>query len=101
MTKGLVNREFETTTMRPMVNDKDEIVDKYLPRKCAATSRILGPNDRGSIQITIPQLDENGVVIPESNMYSFSLSGYIREKGRSDYEIEKLLASKNIMPLNF
>ena len=96
MTKGLVNREFETTNMKPMMNDKNEIADKYLPRKCSATSKILGPKDHGSVQITIPQIDENGVVIPESNMFTFALSGYIREKGRSDYEIEKLLFAKSV-----
>ena len=94
----LVNKEFEMGTMKPLKNDEGKVVDKYIPRKCAATSKIIGPKDHASVQIFIPEVDENGRVKFDSG-FKFAISGYIREKSRSDYEIEKLLKSKGVYPL--
>ena len=95
----IVNREFDMGTMRPLKNEEGKVVDKYIPRKCAATSKIIGPKDHSSVQLFVPDVDESGRVKFDSG-FRFAISGYIREKGRSDNEIEKLLRSKNIYPLN-
>ena len=94
----LVNREFDMGVMKPTKNEEGKVVDKYIPRKCAATSKILGPKDHASVQIFVPDVDEDGRVKFDSG-FKFAISGYIREKARSDYEIEKLLRSKEIFPL--
>lgn len=94
----LVNREFSMGTMRPFKNEEGKVVDKYIPRKCAATSKVLGPKDHASVQIFVPDVDENGRVKFDSGS-KFAISGYIREKARSDYEIEKLLRSKELFPI--
>lgn len=66
-------------------------MDKYIPRKCSATSRIIGPKDYASVQIFIPDLNENGTIKRESKGFKLAICGFVRDKGRSDYEIEKLL----------
>ena len=78
--------------MQPIMNQNKEIVEKYLPRKCSATSKIIGPKDHSSVQIFIPDVDAQGRVITERGT-NVVLSGYIREKGRGDIELEKILKS--------
>lgn len=95
---NLVNREFELGAMKPLKNTDGKVVEKYLPRKCAITSKILGPKDFASVQIFVPDVDENGLIVKDSG-FKFAVSGFIRSKGRSDFEIEKLLRSKGIYPL--
>ena len=83
--------------MQPLKNHLGNVVEKYIPRKCSATSRLIGPKDHAAIQLLIPEVDENGRV----NIYKgfkLAMSGFIRDKGRSDYEIEKLLWSKDLYP---
>ena len=99
MNTHLVNREYEGRNMEPMFNDKREIIDKYIPRKCAATSKLIGPKEHSAIQISIPDVDENGRVIQGSSLFSFAMGGFVREKGRTDLEITKLLKSKGLYPL--
>lgn len=94
----LVNREFELGAMRPFKNTDGKVVEKYLPRKCAITSKILGPKDYASVQIFVPDVDETGRVKFDSG-FKFAVSGFIRTKGRSDFEIEKLLKSKHAYPV--
>lgn len=60
---NLVNKEFSMGKMKPLRNDQNVIVDKYIPRKCGATSRIIGPQDYASVQIYVPEVDENGRVV--------------------------------------
>ncbi len=95
---NLVNREFELGSMRPLKNTDDKVVEKYLPRKCAITSKILGPKDNASVQLFVPDVDENGRVKFDTG-FKFAVSGFIRAKGRSDFEIEKLLRSKTQYPV--
>ena len=94
---NLVNREFEMGTMKPLKNNQGEIVEKYIPRKCGATSKVIGPKDHASVQIFVPDLDENGRVIMNQG-YKVAISGFIRDKGRSDLEIEKLLRANGYYP---
>ena len=95
---NLVNREFDLGTMKPLRNNEGKVVDKYIPRKCAITSKVLGPKDFASVQIFVPDVDESGRVRLDSG-FKFAISGFIRDKGRADYEIEKLLRGKNVYPL--
>jgi hypothetical protein len=39
-----------------MLNDDKEMVDLYIPRKCAATNRILHAKDKSSVQINIAEV---------------------------------------------
>ncbi len=94
---NLVNREFEMGTMKPLKNNQGEIVDKYIPRKCGATSKVIGPKDHASVQIYVPDLDENGKVILNQG-FKVAISGFIRDKGRSDLEIEKILRANKYYP---
>ena len=94
---SLVNREFDLGTMKPLTNNQGEIVDKYLPRKCGATSKLIGSKDHASIQLFVPDLDEEGRVVFDKG-YKFAISGFVRHKGRSDFEIEKLLRAKALYP---
>ena len=97
---SIVNREFDFGTMRPLKNDQGEVMDKFIPRKCSITSKVIAPNDYASVQIFVPDVDEKGQVIREHGTgFKFAISGYLRNKGRSNYEIEKLLRSKKIFPL--
>ena len=97
---NIVNREFDLGTMRPLKNTEGQVMDKFLPRKCSITSKVIAPNDYASVQIFVPDIDENGHVKREQGSgFKFAISGYLRNKGRSNYEIEKLLRSKNIFPL--
>ncbi len=95
----LVNKEFEQSKMQPLRNNLGQKVDKYIPRKCSATSRIIGPKDHASIQIFVPDINEDGQV-DRSSGFRLAICGFIRDKGRSDYEIEKLLKYNNYYPNN-
>lgn len=96
----IVNREFDLGTMKPLKNTDGQVMDKYIPRKCSITSKVIGPNDYASVQLFIPDVDEQGRIRREPGTgFKLAVSGYIRNKGRSNYEIEKLLRSKGIFPL--
>lgn len=59
----LVNREFTLGEMKGITNTAGKMADSYLPRKCSATSRILGPTDRSSVQVSVPE------VTPENDFF--------------------------------
>lgn len=52
----LINKEFTLGTMQGITNAAGKKANTYLPRKCSATSRILGPKDRSSVQVSIPEV---------------------------------------------
>ncbi|CAN8071667.1 unnamed protein product [Agarophyton chilense] len=73
-----------------MQNDKGEVVDLYIPRKCSASNRLITAKDHASVQITIARVDENGVKNGEHD--TIAICGYVRRKGLSDdafYRISK------------
>ena len=39
-----------------MINEKGDIQDKYIPRKCSATSRLITAKDHASVQIEIAEV---------------------------------------------
>ncbi|KAL1855171.1 40S ribosomal protein S21 [Paecilomyces lecythidis] len=71
-----------------MENEKGEIVDLYVPRKCSATNRIIKANDHASVQISIGKVDENGRLTDERQVYA--LCGFIRARGESDDSLNRL-----------
>merc|ERR1712124_63815 len=97
---NLVNTEFSLTKMQSMKNVQGDDVDLYVPRKCSATSRILNPQDKSSIQLNIPKVDADGRIIPDEFEAFIAISGYVRNKGRSDQEIEKILIAKGLYPVS-
>lgn len=66
-----------------------DLIDLYVPRKCAATGRIIESKDHASVQIAVADVDESGKMIPGSNT-AFPLSGYVRAQGESDDSLNRL-----------
>ncbi|KAJ5103358.1 40S ribosomal protein S21 [Penicillium argentinense] len=71
-----------------MENEKGEIVDLYVPRKCSATNRIIKANDHASVQLSVGKVDENGRYTGENETYA--LCGFIRARGESDDSFNRL-----------
>ncbi|KXN65497.1 40S ribosomal protein S21 [Conidiobolus coronatus NRRL 28638] len=71
-----------------MENSEGQIVDLYIPRKCSATNRLITAKDHSSVQIVIPNVDENGVITSESVTYA--LSGFVRAQGEADDSLNRL-----------
>ncbi|KAF2644470.1 ribosomal protein S21e [Massarina eburnea CBS 473.64] len=71
-----------------MENERGELVDLYVPRKCNATGRIIKAKDHASVQISIGNVDENGRYTGENK--SYALSGFVRAMGESDDAINRL-----------
>ncbi|GAK64370.1 40S ribosomal protein S21 [Moesziomyces antarcticus] len=72
-----------------MENDRGDLVDLYVPRKCAATGRIIEAKDHASVQIAVADVDANGRMIPGQSTV-FPLSGFVRQLGESDDSLNRL-----------
>ncbi|KAJ5500197.1 Ribosomal protein S21e [Penicillium expansum] len=83
-----VARQNLNTKPAKMENDKGEIVDLYVPRKCSATNRIIKANDHASVQLSVGKVDENGRYTGENQTYA--LCGFIRARGESDDSFNRL-----------
>ena len=93
----LINREFQNRKMKALTNQAGEVVESYLPRKCSVSSKLIAAKDHASVQIFVPDVDENGrVIVEKGSGTQIVVSGYIRDKGRSDLEIEKILKASNV-----
>ncbi|KAF8420517.1 40S ribosomal protein S21 [Tirmania nivea] len=71
-----------------MENEKGELVDLYVPRKCSATNRIIKAKDHASIQISIGKVDENGRYT--GSTITYALSGFVRSQGEADDSLNRL-----------
>ncbi|KAJ3337232.1 hypothetical protein HDU93_001422 [Gonapodya sp. JEL0774] len=71
-----------------MENDKGEIVDLYIPRKCSATGRLITAKDHASVQLNIGEVDANGRYTGAFTTYAFS--GFVRAQGESDDSLNRL-----------
>lgn len=60
-----------------------------MPRKCAATGRIIEAKDHASVQIAIADVDENGKMIPGQTT-NLPIAGFIRHQGESDDSVNRL-----------
>lgn len=84
------------THMKGSFNDKHNLTDIYLPRKCDYTDRIITSKDRSSVQITICDFNQDGTIdLSKSNI--ITLSGYVRFTGQSDIALEKVMKEKKII----
>ncbi|KAJ2766419.1 40S ribosomal protein S21 [Coemansia nantahalensis] len=71
-----------------MNNDKGELVDLYIPRKCSATNRLIGSKDHAAIQINIAEVNEQGVATGAVKTYA--IAGLVRSRAESDDSINRL-----------
>ncbi|KAJ3137199.1 40S ribosomal protein S21, partial [Irineochytrium annulatum] len=71
-----------------MENDKGQIVDLYIPRKCSATGRLITAKDHASVQINIGEVNADGRLTGQSK--TFALSGFVRSVGESDDALNRL-----------
>ncbi|KAF1978887.1 ribosomal protein S21e [Bimuria novae-zelandiae CBS 107.79] len=69
-----------------MENERGELVDLYIPRKCSATGRIIKPKDHASAQISIAKY--NGRYTGENQTYA--LCGFVRAMGEADDSLNRL-----------
>ena len=72
-----------------MQNDKKEIVDLYIPRKCSWTNRLITATDRGAVQFRIAHVNKDGYMVKDSFTY-ISLSGKLRARGEADMAVNEL-----------
>ncbi|KAJ4397327.1 40S ribosomal protein S21 [Gnomoniopsis smithogilvyi] len=72
-----------------MENDRGEIVDLYVPRKCSATNRIIKAKDHASVQISIAKVDESGRAVTGEN-HVYALCGFVRAMGEADDALNRL-----------
>ncbi|PWN54292.1 putative 40s ribosomal protein s21 [Violaceomyces palustris] len=79
-----------------MENDRGDLVDLYVPRKCAATGRIIEAKDHASVQIAVADVDANGKVIPGSSTL-FPLSGPLRTAGEADDSLNRLAQKEGLL----
>ncbi|KAF2404596.1 hypothetical protein EJ06DRAFT_535753 [Trichodelitschia bisporula] len=70
-------------------NERGELVDLYVPRKCSATNRIIKAKDHASVQISVGKVDENGRYTGENQTYA--LCGFVRAMGESDDALNRLV----------
>jgi small subunit ribosomal protein S21e len=79
-------------------NDKKEIVDLYIPRKCSWTHRLIHAQDKGAVQFRIVHVGKEGYAVKDAFTY-IALSGKLRSKGEADMAVTEL--AKNVPGVNF
>ncbi len=65
-----------------------QVVDLYVPRKCAATNRLITAKDHASVQINVAEVDDEGKATGTYVTYAFH--GGLRETGDSDDALNRL-----------
>lgn len=75
-----------------MKNDEGEVVDLYIPRKCAWTNKLITAKDHASVQINVGHLDADGVYNGQFTTYAFN--GAVRQRGESDSALDLLWRKK-------
>jgi len=78
-----------------MENEERKVVDLYIPRKCSATNRIIGPKDFASVQLNIVDVDGDGKAL--SSHQTFCLAGRVRAQGHGDSEMNRLCFKKGLL----
>jgi len=79
-----------------MENDAGQVVDLYVPRKCAATNRLITAKDHASVQINIAEVDESGKMIPGQNI-TYPLCGFLRGNAEGDDSLNRLLTRDGLL----
>ncbi|KAG8855124.1 40S ribosomal protein S21 [Tulasnella sp. 330] len=78
-----------------MENTQGILVDLYVPRKCAATNRLITAKDHASVQITICDVDAEGKM--ESTSTTFALSGRVRADSEADDSMNRLATRAGLL----
>ena len=60
-----------------------------MPRKCAATGRLIEAKDHASVQIAVADVDENGKIIP-GRTTNIPISGAVRHMGEADDSLNRI-----------
>jgi len=81
-----------------MQNEKGEVVDAYVPRKCAATNQIISAKDHASIQINVGTLDKRGRYVPGRDT-TLSFCGYIREMSEGDEAVNRMASEQGFLKM--
>ncbi|KAJ2809116.1 40S ribosomal protein S21 [Coemansia guatemalensis] len=74
-----------------MENDRGDIVDLYIPRKCSATGRLIGAKDHAAIQINIAEVNNEGILTGATKTYA--ISGKVRGRAESDDSLNRLAST--------
>merc|ERR1712093_576546 len=90
------NRVRCTTPAVTMQNDQGQVVDLYVPRKCAATGRLIIAKDHASVQINVAKVDENGRMLNGQNI-TYAFSGFVRGLGESDDSLNMLATEDGLL----
>ena len=78
-----------------MQNDKHEIVDLYIPRKCSATNALITAYDHASVQIEISNVDEAGKITGKKQ--TLALAGFMRKRGEADACLNRLFGEMGLI----
>jgi small subunit ribosomal protein S21e len=78
-----------------MQDDKGNIVDLYIPRKCSATGRLIASKDHASVQINVGDVDAAGRLV--GTFQSYALSGYVRSNAGGDESLNRLATNDGYM----
>ena len=78
-----------------MQNDKHEIVDLYIPRKCSATNSLITSKDHASVQIDIADVDANGKITGKKK--TLALGGMMRRRGEADACMNRLMGEMDLI----
>ncbi|KAG9001686.1 40S ribosomal protein S21 [Tulasnella sp. 427] len=78
-----------------MENSQGILVDLYVPRKCAATNRLITAKDHASVQIAVCDVDEDGKMLNTNT--NFALCGQVREQGEADDSINRLATRAGLL----
>lgn len=78
-----------------MQNDKGDLVDVLIPRKCMATNRLIAPHDHSSVQFRVAKVSEDGV--PTGEYETICFSGYVRTLGEADNALNRIATEKGLL----
>merc|ERR1711998_82732 len=81
----------------PIVNDLGEIQDTYIPRKCAATSRIIGAKDHAAVQFSVCDVDPQTGTMIRGKDTKIAICGAIRAMAESDDAVNRICQEKSIV----
>ena len=82
--------------MKGCINDKHNLTDIYLPRKCDYTDKMITAKDNSSIQLSICDVNPDGT-INHNKSNIITLCGFVRGTGQSDIALEKVMKERNII----
>ncbi len=86
----------QETHMKGCINQENNLTDMYLPRKCDYTDKLITPQDKSSVQLTICDVGADGRIIHDKSNI-ITISGFVRYSGQSDKAIEKVMKEKRMI----